>query len=450
MLIIGILGVAYCVAFIGQRQVVVASGPAFRRISRESGRGSSNTADDMEKGVANAKSAYKSGIVESAHKCFSYGRSITLSTFLFVCALVSSGIIVLGSSETTDLWSQSTGVRLFGAGIAVACVVFSLVTFSASTYVINVIQEHLNTVICRPEKRPSEDGRVPDNKSVNAFTVVISKLRKLRLLVVLCLFGSLLVGAAMLILPGSIEYIFPISAINGALLLSVYIAIDSGVASQRIKSQKGASSSTLQTDRSSRSGVVRKTSSAKFSANVAASTPSTPAGGSITIAPLSIYRKDSAVDFSTFTSSGTQSTATSSGIAASSEDADDERSSSDPLSLFGCLCAGDGFMTIASSTLTQSTSSSSYHSSTNRRNASGTTRSISGDVSGNADSATDMYNVSNMAAAGHSTDVESGLVPSASELNVHLPSRTSRPIVMKYPAVSSTSSDSYDSSSESD
>jgi len=265
VLILGITGVAFGVAHIGQRQVIVASGPAFHRMRRM---------DRRHKGIMNAQ------------RCFNIGRVITVVTFLIVCALVTSGIVLLvtapsalplsavtnnssdiinttttgaiSSTLTADttnmmyrpfLHQQIVGVQLFGAGITVACVVFASVMAVSSTFVIRIIRNHLSlsstlrvasvannnngggdtntTKNVAVKKHPSA---IAVSTAADAFAIVILKLSRLRLLVVACLFGSLTIGAVMMIVPGSIEYIFPISVTNGSLLLSIYIAIDSGIA----------------------------------------------------------------------------------------------------------------------------------------------------------------------------------------------------------------------------
>lgn len=302
VLILGITGVAFGVAHIGQRQVIVASGPAFHRMRRM---------DRRHKGLM------------TAQRCFNIGRVVTVVTFLIVCALVTSGIVllvtapamlpVLSPMVTTDttthdnnttspsstppttmdtttaittntmykpfLRQQIVGVQLFGAGITVACVVFASVMAISSTFVIRIIKDHLSISstfrglsssstttttttaaiagVAAASHTDSAGGTTNSNSNNNkigskkqqhpsavavstasdAFAVVILKLSRLRLLVVACLFGSLTIGAVMMIVPGSIEYIFPISVINGSLLLSVYIAIDSGIATTSYQKQ---------------------------------------------------------------------------------------------------------------------------------------------------------------------------------------------------------------------
>lgn len=264
LLVFGIVGVAFCVAHISQRQVIVASGPAFQRMRRYN--------------------QQHAGLLD-IQRCFMWGRSVTIITFLAVCACVCAGIGVLVTSDRQNIDRQRDGVRLFGVGITLACIVFASVTFGASTFVIGIIESHIaHTMFHRrtgglskttssrrvvtlhtpaqsgtsssddinnthnnkfstgsessmagPSTRPSfSSGPSLSTNSTtsDAFQTVIMKLRRLRMLVVGCLAGSLAIGAVMISVPAAIEYIFPVSVTNGAILVSVYIAIDSGIPSR--------------------------------------------------------------------------------------------------------------------------------------------------------------------------------------------------------------------------
>lgn len=247
-MIVGILGIAFCVAHMGQRQVVLASERAFHQMHKTSA--SNNKMTGKNSGDER---------VMNAQRCFMYGRAITLVALLMVASLVICGIVLKLVSPTSMIERQITGVRLFGAGIAVACVVFTTSTVVSSSYVIKVIQDHMASLVAmhnnmehttdieanvasttsnNPTMRPKSTDVVvamphsSEFKHSTTFLLVIQKLKRLRMLVTVCLIGSFTIGAIMVVLPGTIEYIFPVSVANGSVLVCIYIALDSGIPSE--------------------------------------------------------------------------------------------------------------------------------------------------------------------------------------------------------------------------
>jgi len=204
-----------------------------------------------------------------------------LTVWITSCAAMTTGLALTANAAlrlSTELAGSSSssaaetmfdrqllGVRIFGIGMGLGCGLFAVVTVASASFIVHILQQHLSHVSSvsttvaasvpggdstsstgssnsssgTDSEQQQQQQRLRHNdkhyeKSIRQIHAVILKLRRLRMLVGICLFASLCLSAVLVVIPGSIEYVFPIAIINAALLLPGYMSIDSGVPSASV------------------------------------------------------------------------------------------------------------------------------------------------------------------------------------------------------------------------
>jgi len=251
---------------------------------------------------SSSSNAHIPSVLDRVQRCLSIGRHLTLVSWICSCATMLSGIslvaiysnatmqfnnsptFIVGNNEDNSTHTdtaggggaaatilfqwQLLGVRLFSMGMCIGCCLFGLITVVSASYILHILDMHLKQVSLftndtHATKRTVADGDSTSTSSKqqrasNRILAVMIKLRRLRTLVILCLGFSLSLGVILFVLPGVIEYLFPACIINAAILLPLYLSIDSGV-----PSRPASTSSSLSVSDTNKANHIRRVSSAK-------------------------------------------------------------------------------------------------------------------------------------------------------------------------------------------
>ena len=270
-LFFAISGISYLAAIITLRLVAIASTRAFHRMSR--GVDKSNVYSPPS-----TKRRLKAGRVLVVITFFLTECLIAASMVLSIYSQ-SSGSTLAKAASNTPLFMdpvhlQLLSIRLFAIGVAVACLVYSLNLVIAASFVINILQAHL---------RPTMSlGQQSDQLWQSLF-----QLKRLRNLGIFLAF-SLCSTIVLFWFPASIDYIFPIIASSGSVLVSLGMLLDNGISSQHYRqSQKSstASSSSWSFKKIRGQGVVFSADATALPVSI-----STPTGPHPTLPSLSLWR----------------------------------------------------------------------------------------------------------------------------------------------------------------